>query len=124
MLTVTSIPWIVWASVSVTLSAAGQLLIKSAVNSASSNAYLPLQLGYSLLTSPALWLGLLCYGISMVLWLFTLSLVDLTVAYPFVSIGFVAVLVGSSIWLREPVTPGRVVGALLVTLGVILSARG
>ena len=124
MLRIALIPWIVWAIVSVTLSAAGQLLIKSAVNSVQLSAHHPLQLSYSLMANVAFWLGLLCYVASMVFWLLTLSLVDLTVAYPVVSIAFVAVLLGSSVWLKEPITPGRLIGALLVALGVIVSARG
>ena len=42
-----------------------------------------------LMLEPALWLGLFCYGISVIIWILALSRVDVSIAYPMLSIGYI-----------------------------------
>lgn len=74
------------------------------------------------ITSPLVWLGLMLYGASAVLWLWVLSRLDVSVAYPLVSLGFVITLTLGVLWLGEPFSWVRVAGCTLVVAGVSLLA--
>ncbi len=74
------------------------------------------------LTSPLVWLGLVLYGASAVLWLWVLSRLDVSLAYPLVSLGFVVTMVLGVLWLGEPFSWLRVAGCTLIVVGVSLLA--
>ena len=74
------------------------------------------------LGSPMVWLGLMLYGASAVLWLWVLSRLDVSVAYPLVSLGFVVTLALGVLWLGEPFSWLRVAGCTLIVVGVSLLA--
>ncbi|WP_372657655.1 SMR family transporter [Hydrogenophaga sp.] len=74
------------------------------------------------LGSPMVWLGLVLYGVSAVLWLWVLSRLHVSVAYPLVSLGFVFTLAAGVLWLGEPFSWLRVAGCTLIVLGVSLLA--
>lgn len=69
------------------------------------------------------WFGLILYGLSAISWLVVLSRVDLSFAYPFAALGYVAVVLVSPLFLREVVSPLRWMGVLTICLGVIMVAR-
>ncbi|MBN9370217.1 EamA family transporter [Hydrogenophaga sp. YM1] len=73
-------------------------------------------------TSPMVWLGLLLYGASAVLWLWVLSRLDVSLAYPLVSLGFVVTMLLGVLWLGEPFSWLRVAGCTLIVVGVSLLA--
>jgi drug/metabolite transporter (DMT)-like permease len=68
-------------------------------------------------------LGFLLYGISAILWMVVLSRVDLSLAYPFVSLGYVMVILFSWFLLRENLPWIRIVGVLVICIGVYLVSR-
>lgn len=74
------------------------------------------------LSSPMVWLGLMLYGASAVLWLWVLSRLDVSVAYPLVSLGFVVTLAVGVLWLGEPFSWLRVGACTLIVIGVSLLA--
>lgn len=51
-----------------------------------------------------------------------LSRLELSVAYPFMSLSFVIVLVFSAALFSESMTPGKVIGVALICAGVIASS--
>ncbi len=67
--------------------------------------------------------GFLCYLISAASWLVVLSRVELSLAYPMISIGYILVVVLSKYLFDEPVTSMRIAGTLLVCVGVFLLVR-
>ena len=67
--------------------------------------------------------GLLIYVTGTVFWLAALSRVDLSYAYPFASLSYVVMLAASWLIFHENITPLRLVGTLVVALGVILISR-
>jgi len=77
-----------------------------------------------LLTNGFLWLSLLCYGLSIILWMMVLSRVEVSFAYAFSSLGYVLVTVMGVFFLRENISILRIVGILVVCIGIILVARG
>lgn len=65
-------------------------------------------------------LGLGFYGVSTLLWLYTLSKVELSYAFPFVSLSYVAIIFGARFGLQEQLHPSRLLGSLLIVTGVLV----
>ena len=105
----------------VALAATGQLVLKTGMNTAKTHAQ---EQGRSLLlvaaTSPWIIGGLLIFGVSAVAWLVTLSRVPLSIAYPFNALGYVAILVASSLLLHERTNVWTWAGTALVVSGLIV----
>ncbi|MCX7790086.1 MAG: multidrug resistance protein [Chloroflexaceae bacterium] len=76
-----------------------------------------------IVTSPYIIGGLFIYALAMFFWLVTLSRLDLSVAYPSLSLTQVMVLAIAWLVLREEISPLRVGGVLLICLGMLLVAR-
>lgn len=115
------------ALISVSLSAAGQMLLKIGMTApvarqALAQGLTPQALG--VLGSPPLLGGLTCYGVGMLLWLVCLSKLPLTSAYPLVSLAIVLVLGLSVLFLGETLSSAKIVGSVLVVLGVVIIGRG
>jgi drug/metabolite transporter (DMT)-like permease len=110
----------------VTASACAQLALKLGMSSTAVAAAIP-QGGKALIVavvaSPLVWVGLVIYGSSVAVWLWILSKVDLSLAYPFVGISFIVVMVFGIFLLNETVSPLRLIGTLLIALGCVLVAR-
>ncbi|WP_449537827.1 EamA family transporter [Ferdinandcohnia sp. Marseille-Q9671] len=62
--------------------------------------------------------GLSLYGLATVLWLFILTKVPLSVAYPIQSIAYILAIVGAYFIFNEPITIWKVVGCLFIMIGV------
>jgi undecaprenyl phosphate-alpha-L-ara4N flippase subunit ArnE len=67
---------------------------------------------------PTLLAGFALVALAAVLWLVVLSRLEVSLAYPFLSLGFVLVLLFSRFWLGERVPPLRWLGVALIVLGV------
>jgi drug/metabolite transporter (DMT)-like permease len=107
--------------VAVALAATGQLILKNGMNLAKTHAA---ETGRSLVlgavTSPWILGGLLIFGLSAIAWLVTLSRVPLSVAYPFNALGYVVILVASSVLLHERTNVWTWLGTVLVVGGLIV----
>lgn len=77
----------------------------------------------ALVTAPMLMLGLFMYGISAAFWIAVLSRLDLSLAYPFVGLGFVFTFVAGVVFLGEGVTVARLIGTVMIALGAVMVAR-
>lgn len=67
--------------------------------------------------------GLSCYVVSVVVWILALSRVEVSIAYPMLSIGYV-VNAGLAWYLfDEAVGPQRLLGIAVIIIGVIVVAR-
>jgi drug/metabolite transporter (DMT)-like permease len=67
--------------------------------------------------------GLGIYVLGAMCWLFVLARIDVSMAYPFVGLGFVlTMLLGASLF-GDHIGVGRLAGTALVSVGVILIAR-
>jgi multidrug transporter EmrE-like cation transporter len=110
----------------VLLNAVAQLALKASV---SDTGIINLDV-QSLLTSAGslasnlwLWLGLLCYAVSVVVWILALSRVDVSIAYPMLSIGYIVNAVAAWQLFGEPMSLGKVVGIGIIIVGVYVLAR-
>ncbi|MNG29531.1 4-amino-4-deoxy-L-arabinose-phosphoundecaprenol flippase subunit ArnF [compost metagenome] len=73
---------------------------------------------------PWIVLGLVCYFFSAGLWVVALTRVDVTVAYPMLSLGYVIAAVLAWQIFGEQLTTTRVLGILTILVGVAVLARG
>jgi len=110
----------------VMLNAAAQLALKASVKeigaiglnfSSSSSAFLRLAF------EPFLWAGLICYAISVVVWILALSRVDVSIAYPMLSMGYVVNALFAWQLFGESMNLARIIGMGIVLLGVYVLAR-
>ncbi len=76
----------------------------------------------NVLLHPWVLTGLVLYFAAAVVWLLVLSKVDVSLAYPFVGLGFVVTMLLAWAVLGEAVTVSRVVGTLLISAGVAILA--
>lgn len=67
--------------------------------------------------------GIACYGLSMVFWLYVLSKLELSKAYPLVSLGYVFTLLLGYFLLHESINNYKVFGIVFIILGVIFIAK-
>ena len=110
----------------VLLNAVAQLLLK-----AGTNALGVLTLSretwadtiWSMATQGHFALGIACYALSVVVWIFGLSRVPVSIAYPLLSVGYVVNAVAAHYLLGEAVSASRWVGIGFIVLGVTLVAR-
>lgn len=110
--------------VSISFAVGGQLMLKAAMNAVGRIGTAEVQaageyLGRAL-REPRLWLGLTLFGISAAFWLVVLSRVPLSLAYPFVGISYVVVVLVARFGLGEPVPPLRWVGVVVVAVGIAI----
>jgi multidrug transporter EmrE-like cation transporter len=80
-------------------------------------------LGFALAGNIWLWAGMLCYAASIGLWLVVLSRVEVSAAYPMLSIGYVIAAVLGFFFLGETVGIERIAGIAMIGAGVMLVAR-
>lgn len=78
----------------------------------------------TLLASPFLWGGLVAYGFGTLLWLFVLSKVPVSFAYPFVALGIVITTLSGTLLLGEQISRMSILGIALVALGIVTMAMG
>lgn len=57
-------------------------------------------------------------------WMAALSKLDLSYAYPFMSLAFVFVVILSAFLFGEPMTSYKIAGIIIVVLGLIVGAQG
>jgi multidrug transporter EmrE-like cation transporter len=105
----------------VLLSAGAQLAMKNGMSAGGAGGAVG-QTYSQALGSGWVWGGLCLYGLSAVLWLWVLSRLDVGLAYPLVSLGFVVTMAAGVLWLGEPLSWQRVGGAALIVAGVMLLA--
>jgi len=110
----------------VLLNACAQLALKASVMnmgaiSITMNTAIPV---FSrLAVEPWLWVGLFCYVISVVVWILALSRVDVSIAYPMLSIGYIVNALAAWQLLGESLTAQRSMGIGIIIVGVIVLTR-
>jgi len=74
-------------------------------------------------SNPFLLGGLVSYGVSFLLWLFVISKIKLSVAYPITSLNFVLVIIASYYFFDEKLSSFQYVGILLIIVGIFALAK-
>jgi multidrug transporter EmrE-like cation transporter len=110
----------------VLLNAVAQLALKSATHRL--GVLTPehgglVDMGMRIVAQPAVWAGLLCYALSVGFWIVALSRTDVSVAYPFLSIGYVIAALVAWQFFGEALSAQRVAAIALICVGVALLYR-
>ncbi|MEK7835353.1 MAG: SMR family transporter [Pseudomonadota bacterium] len=110
----------------VLLNAGAQLLLKAGTNAVgvfafSSDNLVPV--GWKLATEPHIVGGLGCYVLSVIVWILALSRVEVSIAYPMLSIGYVVNALAAWYLFGEAVTLTRLAGIGIIIVGVYIVAR-
>jgi multidrug transporter EmrE-like cation transporter len=110
--------------VSVGFAIAGQLTLKSAMNHVGriggAEVRATGETAVRIAREPRLWAGLFLFGISSMFWIVVLSRVPLSVAYPFVGISYIAIVLLSRLVLHENVPALRWIGVFVVATGIVI----
>jgi multidrug transporter EmrE-like cation transporter len=77
----------------------------------------------AVLLQPWIVVGLVLYGGAALVWLLVLSRVEVSLAYPFVGLGFVVTMVLAWALLGESVSLARVAGTLMIAAGIVVLAK-
>ncbi|MDD2799524.1 MAG: SMR family transporter [Bacteroidales bacterium] len=115
------------ALISIMLGANGQYFLKLGVtritqSSIGSKGLKEMAVG--LISNFHLWIGLSSYVLSMVFWLYVLSQLELSKAYPLASLGYVITMLLGFFLLHEPINVYKIVGLALIVTGVIFINQG
>lgn len=110
----------------VLLNAGAQLLLKAGVTplgaiSVELSTLLPT--AFRVLTQWPILAGLACYVVSVGVWIVGLSRVDVSLAYPMLSLGYVVNAVAAWWLFGEALGPMRWAGMLLILAGVLVMSR-
>jgi multidrug transporter EmrE-like cation transporter len=110
----------------VLLNAAAQLLLKAgsrAVAGMAFNLHNAAALIERMALNPPILAGLTCYAVSVVVWVMALSRVDVSVAYPMLSIGYVVNALAAWLLFAEQLSATRIIGMGVIIVGCWLVAR-
>jgi multidrug transporter EmrE-like cation transporter len=112
---------------SVTLNAVAQLLLRKAMLEIGSFSFVADQILAILprvIVNPYIIGGMISYALSIGLWLTVLSRLEVSAAYPFLSVGYIIVAIAGYLFFAENLSLFRILGIACICLGVILISRG
>ncbi len=112
--------------VTVSLSVFAQVMLKAGVNASGKIAFTSSTLLTSfkiLLVNPLVIIGFVTYALSALFWLFILTRVELSFAYPMMGLSFVLLALISMVFLGENVSFIRWLGVFVIVFGVFLVSR-
>jgi drug/metabolite transporter (DMT)-like permease len=112
--------------VGVLLNACAQLAIKLGmmrVGPVDLSTRRPIELAMAVLLNAWVLTGLACYVLSVGLWMVVLSRVEVSFAYPFLSLGYVVTAAVAYFYFGENVSTMRISGIGLICVGVAMIAR-
>jgi drug/metabolite transporter (DMT)-like permease len=110
----------------VALNTIAQVLLKAGVNTVGAIDFRLAHVGRAAATLLFEWhifTGLVCYVASVAVWLLVLSRTEVSVAYPMVSLGYIATAIAAYYLFGETLSPARIAGIFVIMLGVYLVAR-
>jgi len=110
----------------VMLNAAAQLALKQGLRSIGYFEFKLENCGhvfFALTTSPYIIAGLSCYVVSVIVWLLVLSRVEVSYAYPLLSIGYVVTAFTAGKFFNESIGASRWAGIFVICFGVWLITR-
>lgn len=110
----------------VCISVTGELLLKHGMNQVGVLSLHPDNILPGLwrsFTSPFVLLGFAAVFTGSIFWLSVISRADLSFAYPMLSLGYILVVIASWAFLNEHFNPVRLLGVLVICVGVVIVSR-
>lgn len=121
------IPTFLLILISVALSATAQIMLKAGLPAEVSifvDASSVLGAMRRMIASPLVIAGLGAYGLGALVWLFVLSRVDVSYAYPFLALGLVITVGLGAMLLGEHVGTAKIIGTCFIGIGIVCIANG
>jgi len=104
---------------------AGQLLLKFAAQRQSINTDSSLLVRlFSLFSDWTFLLGIVLYGLLLVYWVWLLTFLPLSRAYPFTLLSLIVAAIGSAVFFHEPMSSPFVTGMAIIGAGLIVLSIG
>ncbi len=110
---------LIYVTLAVLFEALGQLAFKHSAENAHADDGI-LGLLRRLWREKSVALGIVCFAVDAVFWTLALRLLEVSLAFPTSSVGFVFVVVLSRLWLQEYISSERWIGVSLILAGVVL----
>jgi drug/metabolite transporter (DMT)-like permease len=111
--------------ISVTLLTAAQLLLKTAMNKIGSFDFCVknlIKIGLQIITNKHFLFGFFCYVTAFGTWLLVLTKINVTIAFPLISISYIFNAIAAHYLLNESLSRQCVIGIFIILFGVILIA--
>ncbi|HEX9745755.1 MAG TPA: EamA family transporter [bacterium] len=107
----------------ISMGAIGQISMKTGMNivrNSSGGALRPMRNAlFSIFTNFWVLFGLSIYVVSTVLWLWVLSKVDLSFAYPCISVSYIIIIVAGKFLFKERIDKWKIGAIILILAGII-----
>ncbi len=110
----------------VLLNASAQLFLKQGMRAIGPFSFVAknfISVGLKVALNPHILLGMTCYALSIIVWLMVLSRVDVSYAYPLLSVGYIVTALAGQILFGEVLGFARWMGILVICFGVFLITR-
>lgn len=105
----------------IALSVAAQLVLKSAMRQIGAfPSHGNWLIYFSHFIHPLVITGLFLYGLATILWVYCLTKLDLSFAYPAATVQYFLIFLGAWHFFGEHIPPSRLIGLLIITVGVII----
>lgn len=101
----------------------GQLLMKTGLNQLGALTDINVAVFFRMVFNPYVFGGIVSYGVGFIAYLFALSRLDQSFAYPMFALGYVLVPLYNWLVMHEPFSVVRLAGIVLVLVGVSLISR-
>jgi drug/metabolite transporter (DMT)-like permease len=114
---------LLWLLPAMLFSTTGELFLKRGMNEVGSFEFTGATLVPTLFRiafNPNIWIGFIGFMAGSFFWLSVISRVPLSLAYPMLSLSYVIIVIESWIFLGEGLHPLRILGSLVVGVGVAL----
>lgn len=73
-----------------------------------------------IILNPWVVFGLAIYGLGVLFWLVALSYLEVSFVYPFASLSYIGIIIGSHYLFKERIPPRRMTGIAVIVAGVVL----
>ncbi len=103
-----------------------QILLKFGMNHVGTFAFSThniIPIAVKIICSPFILLGIICYAMSLIVWLLVLSRAEVSYAYPLLSVGYVITAIAAYYLFGDSLTVIRIIGIGLIILGVVCITR-
>jgi len=110
----------------VLLNACAQILLKTGMNQIGHFTFSPenvLPISLKVIGNFPIMSGLVCYALSVIVWLMVLSRVQVSYAYPMLSIGYIVSALAGYYLLGEDLSLIRMTGIVVIIAGVYLISQ-
>ncbi len=112
---------------SVVISSTAHIFLKKGVSGMDEELQASLSIfgsAYHAVSNPWVIAGMFLHVSALFVWLWALSRVDITFAYPFLALGYVLVGLMAWMWLGEQLTQTRLLGTGIIVAGLIVLSQG